>query len=263
MPFAFCTRERLPWTEFAELAETGPTTKFLQQLAKKHAAVIISPILERDETKDDVLWNTAVVISHTGTVIGKTRKNHIPRVGDFNESTYYMESTLGHPVFETAYGRIGINICYGRHHPLNWMMFATNGADIIFNPSATVGGLSEPLWGIEARNAAIANHCFTVAINRVGTEHFPNEFTSADGKPAHKDFGHFYGSSYVAAPDGSRTPGLSRVRDGVLIAEMDLNLNRQVRDHWGFKMTQRLDMYAREMTAASDPNYKPHIIKEL
>lgn len=66
--------------------------------------------------------------------------------------------------------------------------------------------MSEPLWGIEARNAAIANSYFTVAINRVGTEHFENEFTSADGKPAHKDFGPFYGSSYVAAPNGARTP---------------------------------------------------------
>lgn len=105
-------------------------------------------------------------------------------------------------------------------------MFALNGAEIIVNPSATVGGLSEPLWGIEARNAAIANHCFTVAINRVGTETYPNEFTSGDGKPAHKDFGLFYGSSYVAAPDGSRTPGLSRVKDGLLVTEVDLNLCR-------------------------------------
>lgn len=66
--------------------------------------------------------------------------------------------------------------------------------------------MSEPLWGIEARNAAIANSYFTVAINRVGTERFGNEFTSADGKPAHKDFGPFYGSCYVTAPNGIRTP---------------------------------------------------------
>lgn len=66
---------------------------------------------------------------------------------------------------------------------------------------------SEPMWGIEARNASIANNYYVGAINRVGTEHFPNEFTSGNGKPAHKDFGHFYGSSYIAAPDASRTPG--------------------------------------------------------
>lgn len=61
-----------------------------------------------------------------------------------------------------------------------------NGAEIVFNPSATVGALSEPLWPVEARNAAIANSYFVGAINRVGTETFPNEFTSGDGKPAHK-----------------------------------------------------------------------------
>lgn len=93
--------------------------------------MIVSPILERDE--NEVIWNTAVVISHTGEIIGKTRKNHIPRVGDFNEviaflfltslrknsilfqSTYYMESTLGHRVFETAFGNlvifVALNAC--------------------------------------------------------------------------------------------------------------------------------------------------------
>ncbi|XP_064618812.1 beta-ureidopropionase-like [Lineus longissimus] len=262
MPFAFCTREKQPWCELAESAEDGPTTKLIQELAKKHNMVIISPILERDEVHGETLWNTAVVISNTGAVLGKSRKNHIPRVGDFNESTYYSESTIGHPVFQTQFGKIAINICFGRHHPQNWMMYGVNGAEIVFNPSATVGALSEPLWPIEARNAAIANSYFTVAINRVGTETFPNEFTSADGKPAHKDFGHFYGSSYVAAPDGSRTPGLSRTRDGLLITEMDLNLCRQTKDKWCFRFTQRLELYATSLTDAVKQDYKPPIIKE-
>lgn len=100
--------------------------------------VIISPILERDSTHGDILWNTAVVLSSNGMYLGKHRKNHIPRVGDFNESTYYLEGNTGHPVFETEFGRIAINICYGRHHPQNWMMFGLNGAEIVFNPSATV-----------------------------------------------------------------------------------------------------------------------------
>ncbi|XP_069817295.1 beta-ureidopropionase [Dendropsophus ebraccatus] len=262
MPFAFCTRERLPWTEFAESAENGVTTKFCQELAKKHNMVIVSPILERDEVHGETLWNTAVVISNTGAILGKSRKNHIPRIGDFNESTYYMEGNTGHRVFQTAYGRIAINICYGRHHPLNWLMYSVNGAEIIFNPSATVGELSESLWPIEARNAAIANHCFTCAINRVGTEHFENEFTSGDGKKAHHDFGHFYGSSYVAAPDGSRTPGLSRVCDGLLVAELDLNLCRQTNDKWNFKMTGRYEMYADELAQAVKPDFQPNIVRE-
>lgn len=69
---------------------------------------------------------------------------------------------------------------------MNWQAFGMNGAEIVFNPSATVGSLSEPLWGVEARNAAIANSYYTAAINRVGTEVFPNDFTSGDGQAAHK-----------------------------------------------------------------------------
>ncbi|XP_074635265.1 beta-ureidopropionase-like [Acropora palmata] len=260
MPFAFCTREKHPWTEFAESAQDGSTIKLCQELAKQHNMVIVCPILERDVVNQDKIFNTAVIISNNGSVMGKTRKNHIPRVGDFNESTYYMEGDTGHPVFQTQFGRIAVNICYGRHHPLNWLMYAINGAEICFNPSATVGALSEPMWPIEARCAAIANNYYTVAINRIGTEVFDNEFTSGDGKPAHKDFGHFYGSSYVTAPDGSRTPGLSRVRDGLLVAEMDLNQCRQVKDKWCFQMTSRLDLYAESLAKAVKPNYERQII---
>uniref|UniRef100_A0A0K2UWT2 Beta-ureidopropionase n=2 Tax=Lepeophtheirus salmonis TaxID=72036 RepID=A0A0K2UWT2_LEPSM len=262
MPFAFCTRERLPWTEFAESAEFGPSSKFLANFAKKYAMVIVSPILERDENHGDVLWNTAVIISHTGSVIGKTRKNHIPRVGDFNESTYYMEGNTGHRVFETKYGKIAVNICYGRHHPQNWMMYGINGAEIVFNPSATLGDLSEPFWPIEARNAALANSYYACAINRVGTEIYPNKFTSGDGKEAHNDMGHFYGSSYIAGPDGTRTPGLSRVNDGLLLSDLDLNLCRQVKDKWGFRMTQRLDLYAKSLSEASLHDFTPQVIKD-
>ncbi|XP_063830022.1 beta-ureidopropionase-like [Ostrinia nubilalis] len=261
MPFAFCTREKQPWCEFAESALDGPSSNFLKDLALKYGMVIISPILERDDIHGDTIWNTAVIINELGKVVGKHRKNHIPRVGDFNESTYYFEGNTGHPVFETKFGKIAVNICYGRHHPLNWLMFGINGAEIVFNPSATVHGLSEHLWAVEARNAAIANSYFTCAINRVGTESFPNEFTSGDGKPAHKDFGHFYGSSYITAPDGTRTPGLSRIKDGLLIARIDLNLCRQIKDKWAFTMTQRLDMYADSLNKAIKHDYEPQVIR--
>uniref|UniRef100_A0A9R1SNH2 Ureidopropionase, beta n=2 Tax=Cyprinus carpio TaxID=7962 RepID=A0A9R1SNH2_CYPCA len=222
----------------------GLTTHFCIQLAKKYNMVVVSPILERDESK--------------------SRKNHIPSVGDFNESTYYMEGNTGHPVFQTQFGKIAVNICYGRHHPLSWLMYSIHGAEIIFNPSATDGLLCEPMCPIEARNAAIANHCFTCAINHVGTlcEYFKNEFKSGDGKKAHHDFGNFYGSSYVAAPDGSRSPGLSRTRDGLLMTEMDLNLNRQVADKWNFKMTGRYELYAEELKKAIQHDFKPNVLRK-
>ncbi|CAM6117806.1 unnamed protein product [Calypogeia fissa] len=261
MPFAFCTREKV-WCEFAESAEDGESTKFIQQLAHRYNMVIISPIIERDAAHGDILWNTAVVVGNHGNIIGKHRKNHIPRVGDFNESTYYMEGNTGHPVFETAFGKIGINICYGRHHPMNWQAFGMNGAEIVFNPSATVGELSEPMWPIEARNAAIANTYFVGAINRVGTETFPRAFTSGDGKPEHKDFGHFYGSSYIAAPDASCTPSLSRYRDGLMIADLDLNLCQQVTDKWGFRMTARHEIYAKLLNQYVKSDFKPQIVRD-
>eukprot|EP00658_Telonema_sp_P-2_P028973 TRINITY_DN220_c0_g1_i2.p1 TRINITY_DN220_c0_g1~~TRINITY_DN220_c0_g1_i2.p1 ORF type:complete len:227 (+),score=54.60 TRINITY_DN220_c0_g1_i2:155-835(+) len=213
----------------------------------------------------ETLWNTAVVIGNNGNIIGKDRKVHIPRVGDFNESTYYMEGDFpmgGWPTFDTQFGKIGINICYGRHHPLNWMAHGLNGAEIVFNPSATVGALSEPMWPIEARCAAIANSYFVAGNNRVGTESFPNEFTSGDKKPAKRDFGHFYGSSYVASPDASRSPGLSRVQDGVIIADADLNLCRQIRDAWGIQMTGRHSDYADLLDWYSSPNFEPNIVSD-
>jgi beta-ureidopropionase len=261
-PFFFCTREKRPWLEFAESAENGPSVKFIQRMATKHNMVIVSPILERDDAHGGTIWNTAVVVGNNGNVIGKHRKNHIPRVGDFNESTYYFEGNTGHPVFETRFGKIAINICYGRHHPLNWLMFGLNGAEIVFNPCATVSGLSEPMFPIEARNAAIANSYFAAGINRVGTESFPNAFTSGDGKPAHSEFGHFYGSSYVANPDGSRTPGLPRHRDGVLVNEVDLNMCMAIKDKWTFQMTARYDMYASELASYVRHDFKPQVIRD-
>ena len=116
------------------------------------------------------------------------------------------------------------------------------------------------MWPIEARNAAISNTVFTAAINRIGTETFPNEFTSGDGKPAHNDFGHFYGSSYIAAPDGGRTPGLSRIEDGLLITEVDLNLIRQIKDTWGFQMTARYEIYAELLAKYTKSTFTKQIL---
>merc|ERR1719462_821482 len=91
MPYALYTREKLPWTQFAENATTGSSVTFLARLAAKHHMVIVSPILERDEEGGDVLWNSAVVIDHMGRIMGKSRKNHIPRHGNCPESNYYSE----------------------------------------------------------------------------------------------------------------------------------------------------------------------------
>lgn len=239
MPFFLCTQEKEEWEEFAESAINGLSFQFLSKLAKKYNMVIVSPILEKDD--DGVWWNTAVIIDETGNYMGKHRKNHLPSVGSFSETFYYSPGNTGHPVFDTKYAKIAVNICYGRHHALNWLMFGLNGAEIVFNPAATISEFGESFWGIEARNAAIANSYFTCSLNRVGTEDF---VTKSNHKHITRSY---YGSSYVTAPNGCRTPGLSRDKDGLLIVKMDLNLCRQVKDHWGFNMTSRLDMYSNEI----------------
>lgn len=261
-PFFFCTREKRPWMDFAQSAEDGPTVKLCQRLSLKHNMVILCPLLERDGAHQGIIWNTVVVIGNAGNVIGKHRKFHIPRVGAFTESDYYLEGNTGHPVFETAFGKIGIAICYGRHFAQNWRAFAMNGAEIVFNPAATTDGLSESLWSIEARAAAIFNNYFTVCINRVGTETYPREFTTGDGKPASKSFGHFYGSSYVNGPDSQRTPPLSRTRDGLIIADCDLNLIMQIRDTWMLQACARDELYLQELKSYCGPDFKPQVIRD-
>uniref|UniRef100_A0A673ZTX3 Ureidopropionase, beta n=1 Tax=Salmo trutta TaxID=8032 RepID=A0A673ZTX3_SALTR len=137
-------------------------------LENKYNIVVILPILEQEKVHN-VLWNTAVEVSNSGSVLGKTRNNHIPWV-----STYYMEGDTGHRVFQTQFGKIAVNIYYGHHHPLKWFMYSMNGLrfDSIFyllgSPLADADSY-EPMWSIEARNAAIANHCFTCGINLVET----------------------------------------------------------------------------------------------
>lgn len=260
MPYAPVTQEKMPWGEFAENAEQGPTTSFLKTMAARHQMLIISPMLERDENHGDVLWNTAVFIGPEGRYLGKTRKNHIPCSGTFPESIYYNSSDLGHPVFDTVFGKIGVSICYDRHHPQCWWMFGLNGAEMVFNPSASIGNGSEVMWPVTARNAAWTNSYFTFSLNRVGLDVMPNEFTTGDGRLARREFGPFYGSSYATAPSGSRTPALSRVRDGLLVVELDRNQCRQAKDDWGLRMTQRLEYYAKALNDAADPNYKPQVI---
>nr|GEU89408.1 beta-ureidopropionase [Tanacetum cinerariifolium] len=99
------------------------------------------------------------------------------------------------------------------------------------------------LW--RARNAAIANSYYVWSINRVGHEVFPNTFTSGDGLPQHANFGHLYGLSHVSAPsDASYTPSLLRNKYRLLISDLDLNLCRQLKDKWEFRMTARYELYA-------------------
>src|SRR3954470_6250614 len=163
----FCAEQLPKWYDATEKIPDGPTTRLMQEVAKKYNMVIVVPIYEVEIT--GIYYNTAAVIDADGKYLGKYRKSHIPQVQPgFWEKYYFRPGNLGYPCFDTAYARIGVYICYDRHFPEGARALGLNGAEIVFNPSATVAGLSEYLWKLEQPAHAAANGYFVGAINRVG-----------------------------------------------------------------------------------------------
>ncbi|WP_141500405.1 nitrilase-related carbon-nitrogen hydrolase [Paenibacillus luteus] len=230
----FCAEQQTKWYAAAEEIPHGPTTKLFQELAAELGVVIVLPMYEREGIA--TYYNTAAVIDADGTYLGKYRKHHIPHVaagggtGGFWEKYYFKPGNLGYPVFDTAYAKIGVYICYDRHFPEGARALGLNGAEIVFNPSATVAGTSEYLWKLEQPAHAVANGYYVAAINRVGVE-------------APWNMGEFYGQSYLVDPRGAISAIGSRDKDEVVIGEMDKELIREVRDVWQFYRDRRPETY--------------------
>ena len=225
----FCAEQDTRWYEIAERIPDGPTVKLMQQLAKQHKMILVVPIYEVDMT--GVYYNTAAVIDEHGEYLGKYRKHHIPHCNPgFWEKFYFKPGNLGYPVFETSAGKIGVYICYDRHFPEGARELGLNGAEIVFNPSATVAGLSEYLWKLEQPAHAVANQYYVGAINRVGMEGPWN-------------IGEFYGQSYFCNPRGQIMVEGSRDQDDVIIADLDLDMIEEVRNTWQFFRDRRPESY--------------------
>jgi beta-ureidopropionase len=225
----FCAEQNTRWYDATEKIPDGPTTRLMQEVAKKHSMAIVVPLYEEDET--GVYYNTAAVIDADGTYLGKYRKSHIPHTAPgFWEKFYFKPGNLGYPVFKTQYADIGVYICYDRHFPEGARELGLNGAEIVFNPSATVAGLSEYLWKLEQPAHAVANAFFVGAINRVGTE-----------KPW--NIGEFYGQSYFCDPRGQIVAQASRDKDELITADLDLDKIREVRNVWQFYRDRRPETY--------------------
>ena len=229
----FCPSQDKKWYGLAEKIPEGPTTQLMCGLAKKYNMVIIVPIYEEHMT--GVYYNTAAVIDADGKYLGKYRKQHIPQVAGFWEKFFFKPGNGGYPVFKTAYGNVGVYICYDRHFPEGARALGLNGADIVFNPSATVAGLSQYLWEIEQPAHAVANGYFVGAINRVGKE-------------APWNIGEFYGSSYVVGPKGKILGQASKDKDELLMVDCNFDEIREIRDLWQFYRDRRPETYG-DLTA--------------
>jgi len=225
----FCAEQETKWYELSERIPEGPTTRLMCEMAKKHGLVLVAPIYE--EEMSGVYYNSAAVIDADGTYLGKFRKIHIPQVAPgFWEKFYFRPGNLGNPVFETRVGKVGVYICYDRHFPEGARCLGLGGAEIVFNPSATVAGLSEYLWKLEQPAHAAANSYWVGAINRVGYE-----------EPWH--IGEFYGQSYFCDPHGQIVACAGRDRDEIVVADLDLDMIREVRNQWQFYRDRRPDTY--------------------
>ncbi len=224
----FCAEQHTRWYDTAEPIP-GPTTELLSSYAKKYQMVLVVPIYETPAV--GTYYNTAAVIDADGSLLGIYRKNHIPHCAPgFWEKFYFKPGNLGYPVFDTRYGKVGVYICYDRHFPEGARILGLNGAEIVFNPSATVAGLSEYLWKLEQPAHAVANQYFMGCINRVGWE-----------KPW--NMGEFYGQSYFVDPRGQFIVQGSRDQDEVVTADLDLDQILEVRKTWQFFRDRRPDAY--------------------
>src|SRR5262249_35746869 len=225
----FPAEQSIRWYAMVERVPEGPTVTLMQSLARKHRMVMIVPVYEEDMT--GLYYNTAAVIDADGTYLGKYRKNHLPHCAPgFWEKFYFRPGNLGYPVFQTQVGKIGVYICYDRHFPEGARALGLGGAEIVFNPSATVAGLSEYLWKLEQPAHAVANTDFVGAINRVGTE-------------APWNIGEVYGQSYFCDPRGIFLATGSRDRSELVTAELDFDKIREVRNVWQFYRDRRPDSY--------------------
>lgn len=225
----FCPGQDKAWYASAEPVP-GPTTERLAEYAKKYSMVIIAPVYEKEQA--GFLYNTAAVIDADGTYLGKYRKNHIPHTTGFWEKFFFKPGNLGYPVFQTKYAKVGVYICYDRHFPDGARILGLNGAEIVYNPSATVTGLSQYLWKLEQPAHAAANGYFMGCINRVGEE-----------KPW--NLGKFYGTSYFVDPRGQIIAEGSEDNDELVVAEFDLDMIETVRNTWQFFRDRRPETYGK------------------
>jgi len=225
----FCPSQDQHWYGAAE-SVPGPTVEALIPYAKKYEMVLIIPVYEREQA--GVYYNTAAVVDADGTYLGKYRKTHIPHTSGFWEKFFFKPGNIGYPVFETRYAKVGVYICYDRHFPEGARALGLNGAEIVFNPSATVKGLSQYLWKLEQPAHAVANGYFMACSNRIGTE-------------APWNIGEFYGTSYFVDPRGNILAEASEDKDELLTAELDLDMIEEVRRVWQFYRDRRPESYGK------------------
>ena len=229
----FCQKED---PEHFDLTEPmpGPTTDRFGALAKELGVVLVLPLFEKRAV--GLYHNTAAVIDADGTFLGKYRKMHIPEDPGFHEKFYFTPGDLGYQAWETAFGTIGVLICWDQWYPEAARLTAMQGADILFYPTAigwlleekdTLGPAQHSAWQTVQRGHAVANGCYVAAVNRIGQE----------GDTL------FWGRSFVSNPYGEVIAEGSTTEESITLATCDLDIQEEFRRIWPFFRDRRIDSF--------------------
>ncbi|MDF2374672.1 MAG: carbon-nitrogen hydrolase [Verrucomicrobiales bacterium] len=229
----FCRTEDPAHFSLAE-SIPGATTDRFASIAKELGIVLVLPLFEKRAT--GLYHNTAAVIDADGTFLGKYRKMHIPEDPGFHEKFYFTPGDLGYRAWDTAFGKIGVLICWDQWYPEAARLTAMQGANVIFYPTAigwlpeekpTLGAAQHTAWETVQRGHAVANGCYIAAANRIGTE----------GETE------FWGQSFVANPYGEVVGRAPENEEAILTAEIDLEKLEEFRRIWPFFRDRRIDSY--------------------
>lgn len=227
----FCTTQEEKWFGTAYEAKTHPCVVAMAPLAKELGVVIPVSIYERDGPQ---YYNSVVIVDADGKQLGVYRKSHIPDGPGYQEKYYFRPGDTGFKVWDTAFGRIGVGICWDQWFPEAARAMAVQGAQVLFYPTA-IG--SEPHdssldtrdpWQRAMQGHAVSNVIPVVASNRIGME--------ASGQ-------RFYGSSFIADHRGDLVQKFERTEEGVLVHEFDLDFLDRHRAAWGFFRDRRTEFY--------------------
>ena len=236
----FCQMEDVNNFDWAE-SIPGPSTQFYGQLAKQFGVVIVTSLFEK--RAPGLYHNTAVVIESDGTIAGKYRKMHIPDDPAYYEKFYFTPGDLGFHPITTSVGKLGVLVCWDQWYPEAARLMALQGAELLIYPTAIGYESSDTpdeqerqreAWATVMRGHAVANGLPVVAVNRVGLEPDPSGNTQGI---------RFWGSSFVAGPQGELLYRASNSDEENVIVPVDLQHSEQVRRWWPFLRDRRIDEY--------------------
>lgn len=237
----FCQTENPDLFDLAEPIP-GPSTDFFGTLARQFGVVIVTSLFERRAA--GLYHNTAVVIEKDGTIAGKYRKMHIPDDPAYYEKFYFTPGDLGFEPIDTSVGRLGVQVCWDQWYPEGARLMALRGADLLIYSTAIGYESSDTpeeqarqreAWTTVQRGHAVANGLPVIAVNRTGHEPDPSGQTHGI---------QFWGSSFVAGPQGEFLFRADIDEEVVAIVDIDLQRSENVRRWWPFLRDRRIEEFA-------------------